>query len=78
MQHYSKLTSLLQDSLGGTSLTVMVACLSPVDDHFDENLSTLEYASRASCISNRVAVNEDPKSHLIRGGGLYTFKLVCP
>lgn len=62
----SKLTSLLQDSLGGTSLTVMVACLSPCDVHFDENLSTLEYASRASCISNRVAVNEDPKSRLIR------------
>ena len=62
----SKLTSLLQDSLGGTSLTVMVACLSPCDGHFDENLSTLEYASRASCIANRVAVNEDPKSKLIR------------
>ena len=62
----SKLTSLLQDSLGGTSLTVMVACLSPCDVHFDENLSTLEYASRASCIANRVAVNEDPKSRLIR------------
>jgi hypothetical protein len=44
----------------------MVACLSPCDAQFDENLSTLEYASRASRITNAVAKNEDPKSRLIR------------
>ncbi len=37
----SKLTRLLQDSLGGNTKTVMVACISPADYNFDETLSTL-------------------------------------
>lgn len=53
----SKLTSLLKHSLGGNSLTLMVACLSPSDAHYDENLSTLAYATRAKRIRNRPAVS---------------------
>ncbi|KAF1322158.1 Kinesin motor domain containing protein, partial [Globisporangium splendens] len=61
----SKLTSLLKYSLGGNSLTLMIACLSPSDAHFDENLSTLVYASKAQCIANKPTKNEDPKTLLI-------------
>lgn len=61
----SKLTSLLKYSLGGNSLTLMIACLSPSDAHFDENLSTLVYASKAQCIANKPTRNEDPKTVLI-------------
>lgn len=61
----SKLTSLLKYSLGGNSLTLMIACLSPSDRHADENLSTLVYASKAQCIANKPTKNEDPKTALI-------------
>lgn len=57
----SKLTCLLKQSLGGNSYTLMVACLSPSDKYFEENLSTLNYASRASQISNIPTKNIDPK-----------------
>lgn len=57
----SKLTCLLKQSLGGNSYTLMVACLSPSDRYFEENLSTLNYASRASQISNAPTKNVDPK-----------------
>jgi kinesin family protein 4/21/27 len=39
----------------------MVACLSPSDKYFEENLSTLNYASRAAQISNIPTKNVDPK-----------------
>ncbi|RYG56459.1 hypothetical protein EON66_02860, partial [archaeon] len=42
----SKLTRLLQHSLGGNSLTVMIATISPADDNLEETLSTLQYANR--------------------------------
>ena len=48
----SKLTRLLQDSLGGNTKTVMIACISPADYNYDETLSTLRYASRAKQIKN--------------------------
>lgn len=57
----SKLTSLLKQSLGGNSYTLMIACLSPSDRYFEENLSTLQYAARASQISNIPTKNIDPK-----------------
>eukprot|EP00397_Hematodinium_sp_SG-2012_P019601 GEMP01020147.1.p1 GENE.GEMP01020147.1~~GEMP01020147.1.p1 ORF type:complete len:536 (+),score=126.00 GEMP01020147.1:91-1698(+) len=63
----SKLTSLLQHSLGGNSVTAMVACLNPDDQNFEDNVSTLKYASRANAIRNRAQVNVDPKSLLIQG-----------
>ena len=61
----SKLTSLLQHSLGGNSLTLMVACLSPSDAYLDENLSTLSYASRAQSIKNKPVKNQDPTTRAI-------------
>ncbi|RKP18003.1 hypothetical protein ROZALSC1DRAFT_30250, partial [Rozella allomycis CSF55] len=57
----SKLTRLLQDSLGGNSKTLMIATLSPASYNYDETLSTLRYASRAKNIKNKPKVNEDPK-----------------
>jgi hypothetical protein len=39
----------------------MIACLNPCDLHIEENLSTINYASRASYISNKPVKNEDPK-----------------
>ena len=62
----SKLTRLLQDSLGGNTKTVMVAALSPADYNFDETLSTLRYASRAKQITNKPTINEDPKDALLK------------
>jgi Kinesin motor domain len=62
----SKLTRLLQDSLGGNTKTVMVAAISPADFNYDETLSTLRYASRAKNIKNRPTINEDPKDALLR------------
>ena len=56
----SKLTRLLQDSLGGNSKTVMIACVSPADVNFDETSSTLRYAGRARNIQNKAIVNKDP------------------
>ena len=53
----SKLTRLLQDSLGGNSRTLMVACVSPADVDFEETLNTLKYAQRARFIRNRPTVN---------------------
>lgn len=62
----SKLTRLLQDSLGGNSKTVMCANIGPADYNYDETISTLRYANRAKNIKNRVRVNEDPKDALLR------------
>ncbi|KAK6191707.1 hypothetical protein SNE40_003322 [Patella caerulea] len=62
----SKLTRLLQDSLGGNTKTMMVACLSPADNNYDETLSTLRYANRAKNIKNKPKINEDPKDALLR------------
>uniref|UniRef100_A0A3B5MJW4 Kinesin family member 21B n=1 Tax=Xiphophorus couchianus TaxID=32473 RepID=A0A3B5MJW4_9TELE len=61
----SKLTRLLQDSLGGNSHTVMIACVSPSDRDFMETLNTLKYANRARNIKNKVVVNQDKTSQQI-------------
>lgn len=55
----SKLTRLLQDSLGGNSRTVMIACISPADINAEESLNTLKYANRARNIENKPVVNRD-------------------
>ncbi|CAO4375116.1 unnamed protein product [Caenorhabditis nigoni] len=62
----SKLTRLLQDSLGGNTKTIMIACVSPSSDNYDETLSTLRYANRAKNIKNKPTINEDPKDALLR------------
>jgi kinesin family protein 4/21/27 len=61
----SKLTRLLQDSLGGNSRTLMIACVSPSDCDFVETLNTLKYANRARNIKNRVTVNQDSSSRQV-------------
>lgn len=62
----SKLTRLLQDSLGGNTKTVMIAAISPSDFNYEETLSTLRYAARAKSIQNKPRVNEDPKDALLK------------
>ncbi|KFO24423.1 Kinesin-like protein KIF21B [Fukomys damarensis] len=61
----SKLTRLLQDSLGGNSQTIMIACVSPSDRDFMETLNTLKYANRTRNIKNKVVVNQDKTSQQI-------------
>ncbi|KAL0890503.1 hypothetical protein Bca101_014486 [Brassica carinata] len=56
----SKLTRLLQDSLGGNSKTLMIACVSPADTNAEETLNTLKYANRARNIQNKAVINRDP------------------
>ena len=62
----SKLTRLLQDSLGGNTKTLMIAALSPAADNYEETLSTLRYANRAKNIKNKPKINEDPKDAMLR------------
>ncbi|KAF4317780.1 hypothetical protein BBO99_00007807 [Phytophthora kernoviae] len=62
----SKLTRLLQDSLGGNAKTVMIANCGPADYNYNETLSTLRYANRAKNIKNKPKINEDPKDAKIR------------
>lgn len=62
----SKLTRILQDSLGGNTKTVMISNIGPADYNVDETMSTLRYASRAKHIQNRPRINEDPKDAMIR------------
>jgi hypothetical protein len=53
----SQLTRLLQDSLGGNTRTVMIACVSPAEIDLDATLSTLRYASTARQIRNKPTKN---------------------
>lgn len=62
----SKLTRLLQDSLGGNSHTIMVATVGPASFNWEETITTLRYASRAKKIKNKPKVNEDPKDAMLR------------
>ncbi|CAO3617469.1 unnamed protein product [Mucor hiemalis] len=54
----SKLTRLLQDSLGGSAMTLMIACVSPAESNLSETLNTLQYANRARNIKNKMEKNE--------------------
>ncbi|KAH8671158.1 kinesin heavy chain [Xylariales sp. PMI_506] len=62
----SVLTWLLKDSLGGNSMTAMIAAISPADINWDETLSTLRYADSAKRIKNHAVVNEDANARMIR------------
>ena len=55
----SKLTRVLQESLGGNSLTVMIAALSPASDNYSETLGTLKYADRAKAIKLSAKKNDN-------------------
>lgn len=57
--HDSNLTQLLQDSLGGNSYTLVLACISPAAADYMKTCNTLEYASRARSIQNVVLVNSE-------------------
>lgn len=61
----SKLTRLLQDSLGGRTKTTIIATISPVN--FDETISTLDYALRAKTIQNRPEVNQRMTKNILLG-----------
>jgi len=55
----SKLTRVLQESLGGNSITAMLAAMSPAACNFDETMSTLKYADRAKSIKVKAVKNEE-------------------
>ena len=55
----SKLTYLLSDSLGGNSVTLVIACITPIRAAYEESLSTLRFAERAKKIENKAIVNID-------------------
>ncbi|CBN79868.1 conserved unknown protein [Ectocarpus siliculosus] len=61
----SKLTRMLQDSLGGNSQTLMICCVSPSESNMHETLSALRYANRARNIQNKPVVNRDANSMVI-------------
>jgi kinesin family protein 12 len=71
----SKLTQLLMDSIGGTSLTIMMACVSPAASYLSESIRTLDYASRAKNIKNKPVVLLDQQSSIIQG--VYVCMYVC-
>ncbi|RCK64557.1 Kinesin-like protein KIP3 [Candida viswanathii] len=54
----SKLTRLLKFSLGGNCKTVMIVCVSPSSQHYDETLNTLKYADRAKEIKTKLIRNQ--------------------
>ncbi|CAF2498928.1 unnamed protein product [Rotaria sp. Silwood2] len=62
----SKLTRLLQDSIGGTTKTIMIACISPSEDNYEETLCTLRYASRTKNIRNTPIINENSSYVLLQ------------
>ena len=57
-------TALLQDSLGGNSRTVMIACVTMADTYLEESLNTLKYANRARNIKNQPRINHGQRSTL--------------
>ncbi|EME40505.1 hypothetical protein DOTSEDRAFT_136681 [Dothistroma septosporum NZE10] len=54
----SKLTRLLQDSLGGNAITFMVACVTPAIFHLSETLNTVHYAQRARAIQSKPIIQQ--------------------
>ena len=54
----SKLTQILEDSLGGKSITYLIATISPNGENFEESISTLKFADRAHEIMTQVTPNQ--------------------
>ena len=54
----SKLTRLLQDSLGGNAITYMIACVTPAEFHLSETLNTVHYAQRARNIQSKPQIQQ--------------------
>ena len=61
----STLTKLLSDALGGNSLALFIACVSPAHAQADETINTLTYAARAQSIRNRPRINVEGVTLLI-------------
>jgi kinesin family protein 12 len=61
----SKLTKLLSESLGGTGITLMIACVSPAVSCENETLNTLRYANRAQNIENVPLMKSDSRENII-------------
>lgn len=61
----SKLTSLLKESIGGNSYSLMISALNPSDKYLEENISTLNYSTKAAYIANQPIKNQDPKTRFI-------------
>ncbi|KAK8094626.1 Kinesin-like protein [Apiospora hydei] len=64
----SRLTRLLQDSLGGNAITYMIACVTPAEFHLSETLNTVQYAQRARAIQSKPriqSVEEGDKQAII-------------
>ena len=49
---------MLKDSLGGSTKTVMIACISQLIGCYEETMNTLKYASAAKSILNKKKKNE--------------------
>lgn len=72
----SKLTRLLQDSLGGRTKTCIIATVSPARSNLEETISTLDYAFRAKNIRNKPQINSIvSKNKLLREIGMEIEKL---
>ncbi|KAF7552955.1 hypothetical protein G7Z17_g4008 [Cylindrodendrum hubeiense] len=54
----SRLTRLLQDSLGGNAITYMIACVTPAEFHLSETLNTVQYAQRARAIQSKPRIQQ--------------------
>ena len=54
----SKLTQILEDSIGGNSVTYLIANISPCTENFEETISTLKFADRAHSIMSEVSMNQ--------------------
>eukprot|EP00177_Eucheuma_denticulatum_P008603 GFKZ01015660.1.p1 GENE.GFKZ01015660.1~~GFKZ01015660.1.p1 ORF type:complete len:1167 (+),score=203.81 GFKZ01015660.1:298-3798(+) len=61
----SKLTRLLQESLGGRNKTCIIATVTPGSHSLEETASTLDYAYRAKSIKNRPTVNQMIAKHVL-------------
>lgn len=59
----SKLTRLLQDSLGGNAITYMIACVTPAEFHLSETLNTVQYAQRARAIQSKPRIQQYSDEH---------------
>ena len=70
----SKLTQILEDSLGGNSVTYLIANISPCDENFEETISTLKFADRAHSIMTKVSMNQISKDE---GVNSKEFNKIC-
>ena len=71
----SKLTQILEDSLGGNSVTYLLATISPCEENFEETISTLKFADRAHSIMTKVSMNK--MNNLDEGVKSKEFTKIC-